>query len=185
MLTAQSTGRPRSSAMAVMDAMVSFMTLSPSVPSMSAPWPPTGVAAPMLVAGAIAATWPASVMKVPALAARLPAGATHTITGIGASSSAWTMSRVASSEPPGVSSSMTTAGAPSAAARRCRREIAGHDLVHDARGGQHDDGARLGSTREWRHDEQHQAEQAHVRLSSRRRAAIERRPGSCGRPAVR
>ena len=99
--TAQSTGRPRSSAMAVMDAMASFMTLSPSVPSMSSPWPPTGVAAPMFVPGAIAATWPASVMNVPALAARPPAGATHTMTGRGASSSAWTMSRVASSEPPG------------------------------------------------------------------------------------
>ena len=35
---------------------------------------------------------------------------------LGASSCAWTMSRVASSEPPGVSSSMTTAAAPPAAA---------------------------------------------------------------------
>ena len=68
---------------------------------MSSPWPPTGVAAPMLVPGAIAATCAASVMNVPALAARLPAGATHTITGSGASSTALTISRVASSEPPG------------------------------------------------------------------------------------
>ena len=38
--TAQSTGRPRSLAIAVMDATASFMTLSPSVPSMSSPWAP-------------------------------------------------------------------------------------------------------------------------------------------------
>jgi hypothetical protein len=36
----------------------------------------TGVAAPMLVAGAIAATWAATVMKTPADAARAPVGAT-------------------------------------------------------------------------------------------------------------
>ena len=84
---------------------------------MSEPSAEMGVAAPMFVAGAIAATCAASVTKVPALAARLPAGPTHTITGTSAASSAWTMSRVASSEPPGVSSSMTTASAPCAAAR--------------------------------------------------------------------
>ncbi len=49
------------------------------------------------------------VMNVPALAARLPPGPTHTITGTGALSSVLTISRVDSSEPPGVSSWITTA----------------------------------------------------------------------------
>ena len=76
-----------------------------------------GVAAPMLVAGAMEATCAARVRNVPALAARAPAGPTQTITGTSAESSACTISRVASSEPPGVSSSMTTAAAPSFTAR--------------------------------------------------------------------
>ena len=114
--TAQSTGRPRSSAIDVIWAIVSLRTLRPRSPSMSSPCPLIGVAAPTLVAGAIAARCAASVMNVPALAACAPEGPTHTMTGSGASNSAWTMSRVASSEPPGVSSWMTTAGAPSAAA---------------------------------------------------------------------
>jgi hypothetical protein len=84
---------------------------------MSEPSAEIGVAAPMFVAGAMAATCAASVTNVPALAARLPDGPTHTSTGTSAASSAWTMSRVASSEPPGVSSSMTTASAPSDTAR--------------------------------------------------------------------
>ncbi len=94
-------------------AMVSFMTFSPRSSGMSWPSEEMGVAAPMLVAGAIDATWAARVRKVPALAARAPAGPTQTMTGTSADSSDWTMSRVASSEPPGVSSSMTTAAAPS------------------------------------------------------------------------
>ena len=88
---------------------------------MSEPSAEMGVAAPMFVAGAMAATCAARVRKVPALAARLPAGPTQTMTGTSAASCAWTMSRVASSEPPGVSSSMTTAAAPCAAAGRCPR----------------------------------------------------------------
>src|ERR1035437_9427712 len=55
-------------------------------------------------------------MNVPQLAARPPAGPTQTIGGIGASRSAETISLVASRLPPGVSSWMTTAGAPSWAA---------------------------------------------------------------------
>src|SRR5881394_3729511 len=43
----------------------------------------TGVAAPRLVAGAIAATWLAYRMYVPALAARAPLGATNAATGTG------------------------------------------------------------------------------------------------------
>ena len=53
--TAQSTLRPRSSAIAVIFAIASFMTFSPIVPPMSSPWPLTGDAAPMLVPGAISA----------------------------------------------------------------------------------------------------------------------------------
>jgi len=56
-------------------------------------------------------------MNVPALAARPPAGATQTIVGIVASSSAETIRWVASRLPPGVLSRMTTAGAPAAWAR--------------------------------------------------------------------
>jgi len=48
---------------------------------MSPPLESTGWAAPMLVAGAIAATCPAIVMNVPAEAARAPAGATKVTIG--------------------------------------------------------------------------------------------------------
>jgi hypothetical protein len=84
---AQSTLRSRSSRMPRSRASVSCITFSPSAPSMSSPSPVIGVAAPMLVPGAISATWPAMVMNVPALAARAPGGATQTIVGSGASSS--------------------------------------------------------------------------------------------------
>src|SRR3954447_1907648 len=56
-------------------------------------------------------------MKVPALAARAPAGATQTIVGMPASSSAETIFCVASRLPPGVLILITTAGAPAACAR--------------------------------------------------------------------
>src|SRR5262247_1215313 len=51
----------------------------------SPPGPPicTGVAAPRFVAGAIAATWLAYRMYVPALAARAPLGHTYVATGTG------------------------------------------------------------------------------------------------------
>jgi hypothetical protein len=68
-----------------------------------------GVAAPMFVLGAMTATCAASVMNVPALAARLPLGPTHTITGTGELRTVFTISRVAFRSPPGVSSAMTTA----------------------------------------------------------------------------
>ena len=116
-LTAQSTFRPRTSAIERILAMASFLTFSPSVPGMSSPWPPTGDAAPISVPGAMSATLAARVMKVPALAARPPAGETHTIVGIVASRSALTIVWVASRSPPGVSMRMTTAGAPSRSAR--------------------------------------------------------------------
>ena len=114
--TAQATGRPRCSAIAVTFATASLRTLSPSVPSMSPPVPDTGDAAPMFVPGAMYARFAASVMNVPALAARPPAGATHTMTGTSASRNAAVIRCVASRLPPGVLSSTTTAAAPSVTA---------------------------------------------------------------------
>ena len=60
--------------------------------------------------------WAASVMNVPALAARPPDGVIHTITGSFASRNADVIRWVASRLPPGVLSLTTTAGAPDAAA---------------------------------------------------------------------
>ena len=114
---AQSTLRPRVSAIDWILAAASLVTFWPSVPVMSPPLLSTGDAAPMLVPGAITAMLLASVMNVPALAAKPPAGATHTMTGIVASSSEPTMSFVEKRSPPGVSSSMITAASPSASAR--------------------------------------------------------------------
>jgi hypothetical protein len=76
-------------------------------------FPPTatGWAAPMLVAGAMAARWPAMVMKTPAEAARAPVGATYTMTGISALRMVCTIERMERSSPPGVSSCNTRAGA--------------------------------------------------------------------------
>ena len=51
--TAQSTSRPRVSAIDLMLAIASLRTFSPIVPVMSSPPDPTGEAAPMLVPGAM------------------------------------------------------------------------------------------------------------------------------------
>ena len=82
--SAQSALRPRSIATVRMKAAASFSTFFIIV--LSAPPPPTdtGDAAPMLVAGAMAATCPAIVMNTPADAARAPVGATNTTTGTSA-----------------------------------------------------------------------------------------------------
>jgi len=69
----------------------------------------------MVEPGAIAATWPDSVMNVPAEAAQAPRGDTYTTTGSSAFRIAVTMSLVDVTSPPGVSSSITRAAAP-----RCR-----------------------------------------------------------------
>jgi hypothetical protein len=53
-------------------------------------------------------------MNVPALAARAPSGATKTTTGRGAEKMSPTMSRMASTSPPGVSRRMITTSAFSA-----------------------------------------------------------------------
>ena len=84
--------------------------------SISAPPIWTGLAEPMFVPGAMAATWAARVMKAPALAARLPLGATNTITATRAASCTLMMSRMEVSRPPGVSSWITRAAAPSLSA---------------------------------------------------------------------
>ncbi len=68
--------RPRAFAIFVIWAAASFSALSRRSPWMSPPELSTGWAAPMFVAGAIAATAPAMVMNVPADAARAPDGAT-------------------------------------------------------------------------------------------------------------
>ncbi len=75
-LAAQSTLRPRCCAMLWLKEAVKFSIFLPRVPLISSPPPPTGCAAPMLVPGAIAVTWPASVMNVPAEPAPAPLGAT-------------------------------------------------------------------------------------------------------------
>ena len=65
-------------------AFVSSRILALRSAGMSAPLLSMGVAAPMFDPGAMTATCAAMVMNVPALAARLPPGPTHTITGSGA-----------------------------------------------------------------------------------------------------
>ena len=68
--------RPCALARAVIRATASLVTFSASVLGRSFPELSTTAAAPMLVSGAIAATSPASVTKVAALAARAPFGVT-------------------------------------------------------------------------------------------------------------
>src|SRR5438094_758937 len=81
------------------------------------------------VAGAIAATCAASVMKTPAEAARAPVGATKMMTGTSAPNIRWTIARMDRSSPPGVSSWMTSAWARSLCARSSasptRRSVTG------------------------------------------------------------
>ena len=74
-LTAHSTLRPRVSASPWMSAAASVVAFLASVVSIGPPIC-TGVAAPMLVPGAIAATWLAVTMNTPAEAARDPGGET-------------------------------------------------------------------------------------------------------------
>ena len=72
--TAQSTGRPRASAIDVMLAIASFLTFSPSVPGMSSPLLLDRATRPRCSCPApCTARLAASVMNVPALAARPPA----------------------------------------------------------------------------------------------------------------
>ena len=90
---------------------------------MSSPPPATGCAAPICVLGAIAAMCDAIVMKVPAEAARAPAGLTKTTTGTSAARKRCTISSVEVISPPGVSSISTQATAPSSSARSSARSM--------------------------------------------------------------
>ena len=74
--SAHSTFRPRSRATVRMNAAASFSIFLIDSLSIDPPPAATGWAAPMLVAGAIAAMWAARVMKAPAEAARAPVGET-------------------------------------------------------------------------------------------------------------
>ncbi|GBD28405.1 hypothetical protein HRbin31_00421 [bacterium HR31] len=96
--------------------MVLWLSVSCSPPPTA-----TGVAAPRLVVGAMAATWAAYTTNTPAEAARAPGGATYTITGTGEPRIALVMSSVDFNRPPGVSSSTTRATAPAAWASRIPR----------------------------------------------------------------
>ena len=71
----------------------------------------TGWAEPMFVPGDITAMSAASVMYIPAEAARAPEGETKTTTGTGAPSIFLMMLRMDVSRPPGVSSAMISAPA--------------------------------------------------------------------------
>ena len=79
--------------------------------SRSSPVEDTGLAAPMLVPGAMTAKLAAAVIKVPADPALAPPGVTYTATGMGDSSRSSTIFRVDPSSPPGVSNSMTRSAA--------------------------------------------------------------------------
>src|SRR5215470_1261004 len=114
--SAQSTLCPRSVASVRAKAAASFSIFLPISFPVSPPMA-TGCAAPMFVAGAMAATWAASVMNTPAEAARAPVGATYTMTGISEFKMVWAMERMERSSPPGVLSRTTRACACSARAR--------------------------------------------------------------------
>ena len=99
---------PRWAATVRANAAASLVALRASVESIG-PWRLIGVAAPMLVPGAIAATSPAMVTNTPADAARAPPGVTHVMIGTVEASMLFTMSRMLLSSPPGVSISITSA----------------------------------------------------------------------------
>jgi hypothetical protein len=106
--SAHSPLRPRCAATVRANAAASLVALWARVESIG-PWRFTGVAAPMFVPGAIAATSPAITTNTPADAARAPPGITQVMTGTGEASRRLTMSRMLVSRPPGVSTSTTSA----------------------------------------------------------------------------
>ena len=107
--SAQSALRPCSSATPRAKATVSLVTLRPRAPSTSSPVAVTGVAAPIVVFGAIPATWPAMAMNVPADTASAPGGPTQVMTGTSERSMRPTISFIAPISPPGVSMRSSTA----------------------------------------------------------------------------
>jgi len=112
--TAKSRLRLRWRATASAKAAASLTTLS----EISPPCRSTGVAAPIVVPGAMAARWAEKVMIAPAEAARAPEGVTYTTTGTRAFRKVWVISRIEASSPPGVSSSTSRAAWPSRSAMR-------------------------------------------------------------------
>src|SRR5437763_11868229 len=94
--------RPWAAAKARIEAEASFLIFR-ARSWLSPPGPiAIGVAEPMFVSGAIAATSAASVMYAPAEPARAPFGETYTTTGIGAAAMSWMIERIESDRPPGV-----------------------------------------------------------------------------------
>src|SRR5262249_20177600 len=91
-----------------------------SVLTVMGPISMTGCAAPAFVPGAIAATSADSRMKIPADPARLPVGATYTMTGTGEAGIFSIIARGEGTNPPGVFISMSTAEA----LRACASAIA-------------------------------------------------------------
>ncbi len=92
-----------------MNAAASLVTFCRS----TVPLTPTGLAAPISVAGAIPFWGQAIMMKVPAEAARAPDGPVQHRTGTFEFWIALTMVRIDESSPPGVSMRITTAASPS------------------------------------------------------------------------
>ena len=126
--------------------MASLRTFWPSVPGMSSPDPETGDAAPMLVPDAMTATWPASVMNVPALAARAPDGATQTIVGSGGVEQArHDLLRRVEAPARRVQADDHGRRAVPGRDRDPLLEVAGEHLVHDPGGRQDDDGPAGGA----------------------------------------
>ena len=115
--------RPRSVAMLRISAAASLKTLDLRVSGRSSPEDPTGLAAPMLVPGAMTAKVAAAVMNVPAEAACAPRGDTNTTEGTSAFSKCWVILRVESRRPPGVSSLIMIRIASSSSARRTSRAM--------------------------------------------------------------
>ena len=101
--------RPCAAARLRSDAAASLTTLRLRSLPMFAPFPLIGVDEPMFDTGDIARTSAACEIQTPALAARAPFGATYTTIGSFADSSSWTILRIESSSPPGVSSRITSA----------------------------------------------------------------------------
>ena len=113
--------RPRANAIFCATATVSFSTFCRRSPLMSLPEESTGCAAPMFVAGAMAATCPAIVMNIPADTARAPAGETYVMTGTRELSKRPVIRNVECARPPGVSIWKATAAAPCPSARATMR----------------------------------------------------------------
>ena len=111
-LSAQAAFRPWVEASPRREAAASLIAFRRRSLEMFEPLESIGVEDPMFVSGAIASRSEAWEIQTPAEAARAPCGETYTITGVPAaltSSSFWTILRIESSSPPGVSSRITAA----------------------------------------------------------------------------